>query len=125
MIDVEALVYDALCGDSALVSLLGAESIYNVATDDAAVFPRIVFQKYLESDEDYADDAAQGTHVYVQLDVINRGADVEDIANQAESVMISNGFYHTTGRKEGSMNDQSRIIEKHIQFVIYVEEESN
>lgn len=122
MTDSEALAYSTLAGDHTLVSLLGGLRIYNVVTDNASIFPRIVFTKYLEGDEDYADDAEQGIHQYIQLDVINQGKDVEDISKEAESAMIAAGFFHVTGRKEGSMNDQSKIIEKHIQFVIYTQE---
>ena len=122
MYDAEAVVNGILTADAALVTLLGGQSIYNTIADNAEVFPRVIFCNYLETDEDYADDEAQGTHYYVQLDVINEGDDITDIANEAESALLAAGWYHLSSTKEGSMNNDRPIIEKHIQMVIYVEE---
>jgi hypothetical protein len=127
MIDTEALVYAGLCSDPVLVFLLSEtannKKIFNLITDQANVFPRVIFSKYLESEDSYADDNEVIANHHFQIDIINQGDDVEDIADEVEVVMLSLWFRHGTSAKIVTDNDKTKIIEKHITFVRCVDTE--
>lgn len=90
-IDVKTEIRTALLANSALITLLGGNRVYQLAAPVATEFPRITFFEIDNSDVAFADDTAYAADVPVQVDVWSKGS-TSAIAGEVDETMKALGF---------------------------------
>ncbi|OAS21136.1 tail completion protein gp17 [Paenibacillus oryzisoli] len=93
-IDVKTEIRTALLANSALVTLLGGQRIYQLAAPKADEYPRITFFEIDNSDAAFADDTAIASDVPVQVDVWSKGS-TSAVSGEVDKTMKTLGFSRT------------------------------
>lgn len=93
--DIKATVRTALLENSALISLLGGERIYQLAAPKAEEFPRITFFELDNASTHFADDKAFAAGISVQIDVWSKDS-TSAITEQVNITMTELGFARTS-----------------------------
>jgi uridylate kinase len=98
MINVKTEVLQALESNQVLISLLENESrIYQhtVPEDDATKYPRITFFEMENMDNNFADDTAISSDIYLQIDVWSKGSTTK-IAQEVDKTLKQLQFSRTS-----------------------------
>lgn len=92
--DVKKNVLDSLKGNKELISLLGGERIYQLASPRADEFPRITFFEVTNFDRYFADDQSYASEIIMQIDVWANGS-TSTISGQVDLTMKEQGWSRT------------------------------
>jgi hypothetical protein len=73
MIDTGSLVFDALCGDTTLVALLGStDQIVPSYPEEITTFPLVIFRELDQPDSEFADNLPTNNNSTYSVDVFAR-----------------------------------------------------
>lgn len=118
--DIKTKIRTALLNNTALVSLLGGERIYQLAAPNATEFPRITFYEVTNRDAAFADDMPIMADVIVQIDVWSKGS-TSAIAGEVDETMKTQGWSRTSAAD--LFEDDTKVYHKAMRFRMQIEEE--
>ena len=116
MINVKSELAKALKNNAALTNLLGGKRIYPVTAPKPDQYPRIVYREVNNADVFFADDAAAGSTIDIEMSVLSTENNVDPMADQADETMKSLGFHRYFATT--IFNPQTKVFEKLLRYRI-------